>query len=395
MKIALIGNMNNNFFATARMLWDRGYDAHVFVPDTTPEHFMPEADTFEPLDSKRVHFISWDHPFNIFKTPKEEIQQALAGFDFYIGHGCAPAYLQKAGITLDVFVPYGSDMYRYAYYKLTRPQNIIQYTYFAWLQRKGLRATKHLHLEPSHKLEVIAEDIGCKGEIHFLGCPSVYPAVPDSFGKSPFSQQVKALKEGTDLLIFHHSRHYWKTQGDPAANKGNDLFIRALSRFVKSHQDVSVKVVTFEYGDDVDASKSLIQEEGLAEIFHWFPKMHRRDIIAGLSLADLGAQQFRRPYLCFGTVLECLSVGVPVMYKRSVGESGHREEDLFEMYNVDSEETIYSALVEFSQDIEGNKARLGESGRNWFLKHNVNDPIDLYIRLAEQKVQQEKHESAR
>ena len=40
-KIALIGNMNNNFFSIARYLRDRSYQADLFLIDEL-DHFLPD-----------------------------------------------------------------------------------------------------------------------------------------------------------------------------------------------------------------------------------------------------------------------------------------------------------------------------------------------------------------
>lgn len=41
MKIALIDNMNNNFFAVTRYFRDLGIDAHLFLIQSESQHFTP------------------------------------------------------------------------------------------------------------------------------------------------------------------------------------------------------------------------------------------------------------------------------------------------------------------------------------------------------------------
>ena len=47
MKIALIGNMNNNFFSMLRYFRDLGMDATLFLFKNEQAHFLPKYDTWE------------------------------------------------------------------------------------------------------------------------------------------------------------------------------------------------------------------------------------------------------------------------------------------------------------------------------------------------------------
>ncbi len=53
-KVALVDNMNNNFFAFARYLKDAGIDAHLYeIPNNSMDHFKPQADTFEDVSKMK------------------------------------------------------------------------------------------------------------------------------------------------------------------------------------------------------------------------------------------------------------------------------------------------------------------------------------------------------
>ena len=59
-KVALVGNMNNNFFSIARHLRDHGFDAHLFYnAQILGQHFHPHADTLKPKDLQYVHTVNW------------------------------------------------------------------------------------------------------------------------------------------------------------------------------------------------------------------------------------------------------------------------------------------------------------------------------------------------
>ncbi|MFN0033419.1 MAG: hypothetical protein ACKVUS_00045, partial [Saprospiraceae bacterium] len=56
--IALIGNVNNNFFSIARHLRDRGHEVRLFFRPAV-EHFQPKADTFLLEDLAICEEVDW------------------------------------------------------------------------------------------------------------------------------------------------------------------------------------------------------------------------------------------------------------------------------------------------------------------------------------------------
>ena len=59
--------------------------------------------------------------------PKEQVKKAVSGYDFIIGCGLAPAYFNKIGNKLDLFIPYGSDLdYQPYLFKKTVQQKTLK-----------------------------------------------------------------------------------------------------------------------------------------------------------------------------------------------------------------------------------------------------------------------------
>jgi hypothetical protein len=113
-KVALIDNMNNNFFAFARYLRDLGIEVYLYeIPNSTMEHFKPQADTFEDVSN-----IEWIKKFpteinnkNWFFFQKGKIYNEFKDYDLIISCGFSSAYLKRAGLNSDIIIPYGSDLY--------------------------------------------------------------------------------------------------------------------------------------------------------------------------------------------------------------------------------------------------------------------------------------------
>ena len=138
MKIALIGNMNNNNFALMRYFRILGADAHLLLYSNDGKrelsHFKPECDTWDiekwqpyihqtnipNIPAAGLCFpLSWLVAFrSIFLTllgyqgewnlpvSNREIKKSYIGYDRYIGSGIAPATFARASLILDIFYPY-------------------------------------------------------------------------------------------------------------------------------------------------------------------------------------------------------------------------------------------------------------------------------------------------
>ncbi len=97
MRVALIGNMNNNNFALMRYLRDLGMDAHLLMYSDEAEHFHPKCDTWEL--EKWTQYIS-QLPFSngskdTLFLKKRDIEKVINGFEFYIGNGISPVIFKN------------------------------------------------------------------------------------------------------------------------------------------------------------------------------------------------------------------------------------------------------------------------------------------------------------
>ena len=138
MKIALLGNMNNNHFAIARYLRDQGFDAHVLLFDDEYNHFLPSCDTYSLDYMSFCHQLSWGSQQRFLSTSKKQINSDLEQYNVLIGCGPAAAYCNKAGLRLDIFMPYGGDIMDITYYKIVSPKRILSFWYTAYMQKKGI-----------------------------------------------------------------------------------------------------------------------------------------------------------------------------------------------------------------------------------------------------------------
>ena len=306
--------MNNNHFALKRYLEDKGIYCHLFIFNNLPKHFHPQNDTWKiEKHNESITYLNIGKPhFDIFKY---RYKRFLKNFDLLVGTGLAPFYLNRVNLKLDVFIPYGSDIYilpikQELDFKSLKSffRSIIHNLIIYNTQKEGIIKTNKI-ITASH-LEIIKMGLEyLKRESIPIPVPIVY--LEPSPEKVDFQDYVEIKKiEKFSFRIFSHSRHYWGTT-KYNETKGNDKLIKGFSTFTKEFTDSCL--VLFEYGPSVLESKKLIADLGISNKVIWVKKMPRKYILELIKkYAHVGADQFDTGY--FGsTCYEYMSLGIPVM----------------------------------------------------------------------------------
>lgn len=392
MKIALLDNMNNNFFSLARYLRDHGIDAHLFWLPGGKSHFTPQADT-----TRDVAGMDWVHEFP-FNTTEKEFRYSLTpllkrkldflhDFDLRIACGSMPAFLFKCSIPVDVFIPYGADLYQTPFTDASAGHGWKSFLKkrFATAQSNGIANARVTITNTRNDLyRESAEKLGVK----ITNIPLLMVYTKEDY--SVFNQQWSFL-DSHDFVVFNHSRHIWKSNPDNlhdhaqhGGTKRNDKVIRAFARFVHSRKARSPLLVTFEYGPDVSASKQLTHELGIEGHVRWMPQSSRISIMAGLSRATLACDQFRVG-MCGpgGTGFETMGMGIPLL-THTEGAIRDPEHPFYNAPIIDllEEEDIFKTFTDCAESPLKYKM-IGKQSRQWFDEHLGDGLAKRYIELFE------------
>lgn len=392
MKVACIGNMNNNFYSLVRYLRDQGIDAHLLIFDKEFSHFHPSADSYDLTYQRFTQHLKWGNFFSVNKHPKQEIASSLESFDVLIGCGAAPAYAYKAGRSLDIFVPYGTDVLEYPYYNWIslRPKLQISHAYNVWLQRMGIKNAKCVNLDDNIvEFEKIFKILHYSGHWLRSGIPMIYTPVynPENiasfYNRSQWYQEFKEIRDCHDMVIFHHARHHWRNRQNDINGKANDKLFRGFCDFIRRCPQIRACLVTCEYGKDVLESKQLISELGIESRVFWFPLMPRKDIMAGLSLSDIGSGEFQWSWLSCGTIYEVLAMARPLLGYREDSLYTNVYPELYPMINVKEPRDICEALSDYVKRPDYYKD-VGEQGRQWFQRNVIDKSVSEYVRIIKE-----------
>ena len=374
MRVALLNNNNNNFFAFARYLRDLGVDAHVFVIDPLPDHFLPPADTFEDSCSlSYVHYLDGEamrqwrvtRVIRFFKQLKQ-LYVDLASFDIIVACGNL-SYFAIKNIKIDVFMPYGGDIFQLiVQHTLSKRRGLIHLYHrcLACLQRKAIKNSR-----------IVMALASIDGNVHQalkkLNKPWLEKAVPMVYPTqiADVSEQWDFLKDH-DFILFSHTRQSWYQVED---YKGNEKYIKAFARFVKTECNFHAPIlVLFEYGLTILASKELITSLGIDQYVKWMPKMSRKDIFFGLSKASLAIDALTDKVASFGgVVFESFMYAIPTIGTATIS-SAVPANTVLPLVHAFTEQDVHRILVDY-QRLPGKYKQIGLVARKWF-----HDNIGIY-----------------
>jgi glycosyltransferase involved in cell wall biosynthesis len=395
MKIALIDNMNNNFFTITRYFRDLGHDADLYlIPNSSHRHFDPQEDTFQDVSK-----VSWIKSFpliysnkNVFFFDPNKLS-IFKQYDKIIACGLSVGFLQKAGIKIQLFIPYGSDLINIPFMAGPPLLNPIKYIprlisnfIRSNIQARGIKSTTKII---SNTNWAVAENA-----IQSLGKKSInLPRLMIyNLGMSPSKKIGWEFMRDWDFIVFSPSRHLWKTNAEPVPDfkknggaKRNDKLIKSFARFVGKKYFEKPLLILFEHGADLEFSKQLISDLGIEKFVIWMPLMPRKNLMEGMAEASLVADQFRvgMSATSAGTTNEAMAVGVPVLANTD-GAIFDSNDPYYQSPIIETleEEDIFKVFEDYAQNPE-KYLEIGKKSKEWFNKHLGIDLARKYLTLLE------------
>jgi hypothetical protein len=380
MRVALIGNMNNNFFSLMRYLRDAGVDAELLLFADEINHFLPENDTWDIekwkpyIKQTNIHGGALGQ---YFKMSAADIRKEFEGYDYYIGCGFAPAYFYKAGMKLDLFTPYCVGIeYTYRITK-TKPLHYLKEKIEAHYQIKGLKYSTKVVGTIDEESREKAKRLGVKTKS--LPLLMIYNKEQASCKDDFLTTTVDNFKQHYPV-VFSHVSHF-PTGSRTWQIKRNDILIKGFAEFAKQSTSNPL-LVLFNYGEAVETSKALINELGIDDKVLWLPVMSRKKIMLLLEHVQFGGGEFGGA-VWGGTGWEFMAKGVPFFQYVDIPDALFEANTGMQMpsfFNTNDSKRITMLLVEYSS----NKDRLHEKGKalkTWFDKEAGQELAEKYIHI--------------
>lgn len=396
MRIALIGNMNNNSNNLAQYLMDAGVTCDVLFFKNEAKHFTPEADNVGPVRYGTKE-LSWGDYISYFTTPAAQIRDDLAEYDFLIGSRLAPAYCAKAGRALDIFMPTGGDLHMVPIWNGWKPRDLIKFVIFSRIQRSAIGKVGALFWDATN--DEIEETIAPYTQ-HLRRLSHAIPMIyhPEYQGEALAQRQAQSgwlrkfreARQGADIFLFSHVKHVW-TPGAIAHygrfhEKGNDQIIHALAEYYRGNPTKSLRLALFEYGTDHKATRKLARELNVDQHIAWFPQMPRREIMMGIGEADAVIGEISRSWFSYGTILEAMVMGKPILHHRN--DALYPGQILYPMVHVRDATSLaesFRMIAKGGIDLVDS----GEKSHEWFVEIGVKGAISALVGEIERNRQME------
>lgn len=378
MRVALIGNMNNNYFSLMRYLHDAGVDAELLLFADEINHFLPENDTWD-IEKWKPYIkqtkINGGALGQYFKMSAADIRREFEGYDYYIGCGFTPAYFYKAGMKLDLFTPYCVGIeYTYRITK-TKPVHYLKEKIEAYYQIKGLKHNTKVVGTIDEESRIKAEKIGVKTQS--LPLLMIYNKEQTKGDDEFLSATIQKFNQHYPV-VFSHVSHFPKGSRTWEI-KRNDILIKGFADFAKQ-TDTNPLLVLFSYGDAVKESIALIAELGITDKVMWVPVMSRKKIMRLLEHVHFGGGEFGGA-VWGGTGWEFMAKGVPFFQYVDMQDAVFEANTGMKMpafFNTNSSAEIARLLQEYSADITRLTAK-GHELQVWFNKEAGQELANAYI----------------
>lgn len=191
-------------------------------------------------------------------------------------------------------------------------------------------------------------------------------------GPSPLGDRLR--REGADFVVVSVTRHDWH-------EKGNDVMISAFATLTKERPQ-AVLVLT-EWGEEIDRSKRLIADLGVARNVEWMAPLSKRRLIDAYRAADVVLDQF--VIGTFGGIApEAMSCGTPVAMAFDAAIHAWCFSELPPILDARTSEQLAHHLIALSAD-ETFRERVGRESREWICAHHSSRVVvDRHVRMYEE-----------
>tara|TARA_B110000879_G_scaffold47095_1_gene66340 strand:+ start:6455 stop:7657 length:1203 start_codon:yes stop_codon:yes gene_type:complete len=374
MKVALIGNMNNNNFSIMRYFRDFGIDAHLilFKDDITKSqsHFKPEFDTWD-IDkwSPYIHYVNYNSYYAALFYPAFLLKKYFKGYDILISTGNSPIILNKCGLKIDIFYPYGEGIEG-----VGDPISREKWINLPFIKRVMYSQLRRLKISAIKKA-----DICLNSDLHLtketfdeLDIPFQKISIPMVYNKE--LRNIKIRNENIQNLKKKINSYKYKffCHVSQLPVKNNLPMIEGFIKFALSQKTKNCVLILTEYGslESINLTKEKLEMLGVIDRVIWLKKTTRRELMYLLGEVDFGFSEFEGT-MWGGTGWEFLSAGIPFFHFLNLSPEKFKREFNFSMppiINTNSSDEIYQHLKNYSENPNPYKKR-GVVMKDWFEKY--------------------------
>lgn len=351
MKVAHLSNIANVGYMNTRALRKKGVDARLYFNPHDPYGISnPAWEDSDLTESRPEWLVEWEVNKNIL-NPFYHLRHITEFRQFDVLH----AYTLSPMFAMFTGVPYIAQTTGADINEVAQGNNILGYLY-----RKSLKRARTVLFSNFNQLPLIIA-IGLKNA-RFMP----FSIDTDKYNKGNTVHSEKGL------VLLHSSRLDWKS-------KGNDMFFRSFSRFVKDVTDSIVYVLSA--GPDLERTRKLVEDLGISNNVRFILAAKKEDLVGLYHNADIVVDQFIVGGLGINA-LEAMSCAKPVLIYCDNKSASSCYADLPPVLNANSEDEILSRLKE-SVDL-AHREDIGNKARQWIIKYHDRAKVaDILLEIYE------------
>lgn len=398
MRVALYGNICNNFYTLAKALRDElNIDAHLYLHNKTDIQNRPESDdpTLKDNYPAWIHFSHHWNAMSFIKKWEWKFINELNQYDV--------VFLSEFGVTLapflkakTIFYVTGGDLTQIPFpekyadkYKTLIKR--LAWKYIGFLQRRGIRSATKILSQPFFPFVNALKELNVNSS-KVSNCYFPILMDLDVINKKenaweeidPFNRSLLAQFQ---FVIFHPSRimlRQTKAYVDSGQWKGNDNLFKGFARFIQKYKvkDACLVMPDRIFSPDSIIAKEIIQELGIEQNVVWltpptpegFP---RKELVNYYSISDIVADEFATGW--FGSVVvEGMACSKPTFcyVDQKVMEQLYPWHPIVSVKEPDA---IAEKIAEFYFN-PGKAKEHGELSRKWATEfHSLKEGTRFYI----------------
>ena len=309
--------MNNNAFSLARHLAREGVTSTIYCYADEKRQFSPSFDTNFGNSSNNIILRYLELP-NSLSLDIDSLSKCKHIFEsnLTVACGAALSWSSRLEKPVDIFLPYGSDLWELPRFKFVKPQNQLFMLSCVKHQKSGIKNASYIHAPYTNDFyEPKINKLRPHNPFRLTNvAPFCYPYDRiESFKDKTYTPKSQhfhifsKLRQEFKKIIVFPSRINTFNPKDPNS-KGSDLFLYEIYKNKNLLSDTNTAIVFFDYSADSSQFKQLVYDLKLEDFVKLMPMMPRIDLSYILHLADFCVPSLGVTWFVNSVILEAIAM---------------------------------------------------------------------------------------
>lgn len=390
-RIAFVGNQDNNAYRICRWIRQRGIDVHLYLfCKENPDRSLPELVDVEWSDGYSQWIYQYDDTGIFWPLHRCKISRQIDNrYDLVVTSGATG--LLAAGHfrhTPVVHLTLGGEVSMFPLW-IWRWKLSLRWRAACFLMRRNLkRVAKVVTMGFRPELRAL-ETLGHKAKTVVWGWPEDPEGNRKRVNRSQLEELTADYADFDRVFIWMARLNFMDT--DPVEYKGAERFLDAFEMLVRDGVH-KVKAIVGAHGYDVQAFKDRAAEKGLADHIDYVQHMPFHQMMAYLSLPNgvvVDVLDAERGHIFGGVVREAMSLGSPVITAMDNDTIVQCYGPHCPIIKADNTQSCYEGMVRVTTMDDEDFVQLGRTVRRWadeYLHYDrrVDELIDVFRGTVEE-----------